>query len=405
MTAARTITASELDEWVRQIAVSFHFQVAPGYPEYMLGTIDLDRSWASFDAGSVVGTLRSFATPLTVPGPRELAASALTNVTVAPTHRREGRLTSMITEDLRASHARGEVVSILVASEYPIYGRFGYGPAIDSARYVIDTRGLRFRAPARDRVMLSDLATLRAEGPDAYDRFRRSQPGSIGRAGHWWDRRLRQVAVPGDEPHKGQVALVRSDDGELDGYVIYEGKLGWDGMRPQGTVTIEELVAVTPEAYRSLWQHCCGIDLMSTIEAPNRPVDEVLPYLVEDARHVKLTARHDFVWVRVLDTARALEGRAYDAAGHLVIDVVDHGGIAGGRFAVDGGPDGATVTVSTASPDLTLPIASLGSILLGGVNLRTLQLAGRVDEHRDGAVTTADAMFRTGRAPWCNTWF
>jgi predicted acetyltransferase len=388
-----------------QMGRGFHFEVASGLPEYYLATIDLNRTLASFDGARIVGTLRSFETALTVPGPREVRASALTNVTVAPTHRRQGRLTEMIEADLRASVERGEVVSILIASEYPIYGRFGYGPAVETARYIVDTRTTSFRRPASGSVEVVDRATLRREGPGLYDQVRASTPGAIERPGHWWDRTLRQVEVPGDDPPKGQVALYRGPAGSLEGYVIYEGKSGWDGMRPDGTLNLTELLSVTPEALHGLWSFCCGIDLLSTINAGLRPTDEVLPYLLHDGRTVKLESRADFVWVRVLDVCGALGARTYECAGNLVLEVVDELGIAGGRFALEGGPDGATCEPTTAPADISVRVDVLGSLYLGGVSLRTLQLAGRADEHRPGAVAIADAMFRTARAPWCTTWF
>jgi len=390
---------------VAQLGVGFHWDVASGYADYFADTIDLDRTWAAFDGSAVVGTLRSFATALTVPGPRDVSAAALTNVTVAPTHRRQGRLSQLIEADLRASAARGEAVGILIASEYPIYGRFGYGPAAETARYTVDTRGLHFRDAVRGTVELTDRAALRKDAPALYDRYRATQPGAIERPGDWWDRVLRQVEVPGDEPAKGQVAVYRSADGVLEGYVRYEGKGDWDGMRPQGTLQLRELLSVSPEAYAALWSYCSTIDLLTTIDASERPVDEVLPYLVTDARAVKFTSRNDFVWVRVLDACGALAGRAYGTEGRLVLDVVDTLGLTQGRVALEGGPDGASCAPTTKDPDLTVPVDVLGSLYLGGVAARTLALAGRLDEHRSGAVATADAMFRTSRAPWCSTWF
>jgi predicted acetyltransferase len=401
----RTIGASEIDAWARQLGTGFHFEVADGYPEYLLTTVDLDRTWGSFDGPRVVGTLRSFATALTVPGPREIRASALTNVSVAPTHRRQGRLGPMITADLRASIDRGESVSVLIASEYPIYGRFGYGPAVDSARYSVMTREVTFREDATGVVQLSDRASLRHEAPALFDQFRRVQRGSIERAPHWWDRVLRQTDVPGEEPAKGQVALYRSGSGELEGYLRYEAKQNWDVMRPQGVMNLTELVALSPAAYRALWGYCCGVDLLTTIDAGQRPTDEVLPYLVEDARAVKLTARSDFVWVRVLDVRAALAGRTYASPGSLVIEVVDPLGWTSGRYRLDGGPAGAVCETTSEDADLVMPIAALGSAYLGGVALRTLELAHQVHELRDGAVARADAMFRSSRAPWCTTWF
>ena len=65
----RTIQSSEFPSFVACAGAGFFHPVADGYPEYFLGDVDLDRTWAAFDGGGLVGTLRSFATELTVPGP------------------------------------------------------------------------------------------------------------------------------------------------------------------------------------------------------------------------------------------------------------------------------------------------------------------------------------------------
>jgi predicted acetyltransferase len=104
----------------------------------------------------VVGTLRSFTTDPVAPGGTRVVTSALTNVTVSPTHRRQGLLTNMITRDLNESKERGEVLSALIAAEYPIYGRFGYGPAVASIELLIEASA-RYRAAAdRGTVELVD---------------------------------------------------------------------------------------------------------------------------------------------------------------------------------------------------------------------------------------------------------
>ena len=78
----------------------------------------------------------------------KFTAAALTNVTVSATHRRQGLLRQMITAALAAAAERGEHLGILIASEYPIYGRFGYGPAAEAANYIIDSGNARFRQPS-----------------------------------------------------------------------------------------------------------------------------------------------------------------------------------------------------------------------------------------------------------------
>ncbi|MGA2037450.1 MAG: GNAT family N-acetyltransferase, partial [Acidimicrobiales bacterium] len=329
----RTIDASEIGDWVACMGVGFLNPRVEGFAEYFLGEVDLDRTWGAFDSGQVVGTLRSFGTRLTVPGPAEQDASAITNVTVVPTHRRQGFLSDMITADLDSSVERGESLGILVASEYPIYGRFGYGAALESATYTVDAEMARFRQSEMGKIELVDLVTMRKEAPALYDRFRARQPGSIERGDRLWDRMLHQVEVPGAEPPKGYCALYRSEPGEVEGYLLYQAEPKWDAMRPQGTLTVDELVTVTPAAYGRLWQFCCEVDLVATVQAADRPVEEALAWLLSDGRAVRQSARFDFVWVRVLDVCAALSARRYLVEGRVVMEVKDELGFATGRYA------------------------------------------------------------------------
>jgi predicted acetyltransferase len=401
----RNIETSDIHGWVQCMGVGFLNPSSDEFADYFLVDVDLDRTWGAFDGERVVGTLRSFATAFTVPGPTEVKAAALTNVTVAPTHRRQGLLTEMITADLHNAAERGEPVGILIASEYPIYGRFGYGAAIEGAAYTVDLVSTRFRRPTNGSVELVDLATLRAEAPGLYERFRRARPGSIERSARWWDRVLHQVEVPGDKAPEGYRALYRSPAGDPEGYVRYRGSQEWDHMRKRGELTVDELVAVTPSAYERLWRYCCEVDLVTTIRASDRAVDEGLGWLLEDARAVRQAGRFDFVWVRVLDVEGALSARRYASEGRLVIEVVDALGFASGRFVVDGGPSGAQCQRTDEAADLSMPVDALGSLYAGGVSARVLCEAGRIDEHHSRALERADGMFRSSPAPWCSTWF
>jgi predicted acetyltransferase len=111
------------------------------------------------------------------------------------------------------------------------------------------------------------------------------------------------------------------------------------------------------------------------------------------------------LWLRPLDVARLLTTRAYGASGRVVIEVDDPLGLAGGRFALDASPDGATCTTTTETAELTLPIRTLGAACLGDVRLDLLHRTGWLDEHAPGAVARAGVLFAGDVAPWCNTWF
>jgi predicted acetyltransferase len=89
----------------------------------------------------------------------------------------------------------------------------------------------------------------------------------------------------------------------------------------------------------------------------------------------------------------------------VVLEIDDPLGHAHGRFALEGGPDGADCRPTSESADLALSVATLSSAYLGGHPLGVLARAGRVDELRPGALAVADAMLRSPVAPWCLTHF
>ena len=106
----------------------------------------------------------------------------------------------------------------------------------------------------------------------------------------------------------------------------------------------------------------------------------------------------DGLWVRLVDVGAALSGRTYSAEGSIVFDVADEFCPWNeGRWTLDGG----RVERSKDTPELLLPVQSLGSALLCGVSFAALQRAGRVVELKEGAIDRADALFRWDRHPWC----
>jgi predicted acetyltransferase len=108
----------------------------------------------------------------------------------------------------------------------------------------------------------------------------------------------------------------------------------------------------------------------------------------------------------LLDIPAALEGRRYQATGHLVLDVADSllPDLAG-RYMLEGGPDGARCGRTNAVADLRLSVADLGAIYLGGTRPSTLAQVGRIVELRPGALRLAEAMFAAEAAPFCTVSF
>jgi predicted acetyltransferase len=402
----RSITLDEAPAYRRRVRAGFgNPETSDDDPEWARDSAQpVDRALAAFDGRQIVATLRSFPTELTVPG-GTVEAGALTAVTCQPTHRRQGLLTQLITRDLTASAERGELVDVLIASEYPIYGRFGYGPAVESTSWELDTLKASFSEPGEGTVEAIDNETFRKEGTSIFDRVRASRPGMIARSDRVWDHVADLRRPPEEKPWVGFRILCRDADGVAQGWASYTIKDKWEDMVAKSTVRVADLCAATPAAEARLWRFLTELDLLRTLVAGDRPADELLPYLLTDARAARQIYRGDFLWVRPLDVVGALEARSYAAAGRLVLEITDPLGIAAGRYVLDASPEGATCRRTDERADLTMPVRTLGAAYLGGLRLSQLHAAGWLDEERQGAVGVADRVLAGDVTPWCNTWF
>ncbi|MEU1018800.1 GNAT family N-acetyltransferase [Streptomyces sp. NPDC005898] len=413
----RAVTEEELPLWLRAANAGFLRPLATVSDEmvaYARARGDLDRLRGAFDRGRCVGTYRSLRQELTAVGGAAVPANAVSAVTVAPTHRRRGILTRMMTADLAAAKARGDVVATLIAAEYGIYGRFGFGPATSMAEWTVDvTRsGLdpRRSGPqeAGARIDLVDGDEVRKFGPDLHERFRAAQHGAITRDEHWWQRNTGQQAMPEQPWQEPFYALYRDPSGRVDGLVAYRATdEEWsETLQPRNVLTVLSLTAVTPAAERALWHYVCSVDRVVTVKSGWRAPDDLLPQLLPDPRAARVTGHSDWLWVRILDVVRALEARTYGGAGSLVLEVTDAAGLAGGRYRLDAAADGVAVCAPTGQEaDLTLGVAELGRLWLGDESAARLVALGLVAEERAGAAAVADTLFRAARRPWCQDIF
>ncbi len=356
---------------------------------------------AARDASEIVGGAARAPFELTVPG-AIVPMAAIISVWVVPTHRRRGVLKALMRRQLDDVRQSGEPVAALHASEGWIYGRFGYGMAEYSCRLEIDRRHAAFARspgkPARLR-LLSRVDALDAF-PAVWERARPHRPGMPGQSRPWWEYWLRETS-PDDADHTPRLFVACESEGEMEGYVIYRFREQWADSTPKGAIEVEELVALTTEAYATLWRYCFDMDLTVQTRASHRPIDEPLLLMLAEPRRLHLTVS-DGLWVRLVDLPEALAARRYSVEGDLVLEVADEFCPWNtGRFELKGSPEAATCRRSRRSPDLALGADDLASAYLGGIPFRSLQGAGRVIEHRKGALARADAMFSWHPQPWC----
>ena len=398
------MTADEAPAFLKTAEGAFHEDVHPDEAEMWDKLFEPERSLAAFEGGDIVATTAIFTRELTIPG-AVVTAAGVTAVGVLPTHRRRGLLTALMRRQLDDVRAAGEPVAALWASEQAIYGRFGYGLAAAHATLTIRTAGTRVHpdlpAPA-GRMVIESPADAVARIAPLYDRVRRERVGHLDRAGVWWERRVRDSERLRDGRNALRAAIHEAPDGEVDAYVLYAVKSGWqDG--PDSTVFVRELLADGPEATAAAWSYMLGLDLTRTLEywfaAPDLPLADLLSG--PNRTRVELGQN---LWIRLVDVPAALAARTYAAPVDVVLEVEDaFCPWNAGRYRLAAGAPGSAATCepSAAPADLALSAADLGAAYLGGTSLAALAGIGRVAELRPGALEAAATAFRGVRAPWC----
>ncbi len=402
--AVRPITDDELGPFLDVIRTAF---LSPPIPDEAVAVrrtyIDIERSIGAFDAGGrLCGVARAFATPLTVPG-GEVTAGAVSSVGVLPTHTRQGHLTRMMRNQLDDIAQRGEPVAALIAAEYPIYGRYGYGPATEAVALRIDADAATWREAPTGSVEIVDNETFAKVISELYDRARRVTPGHIGWEAVYWEIEAGVTDLHDGEDDKRRHAtklVWRDDAGEPQAATSYQVDESWVHNRPANTLKCEALVATSARAEHEMLRFLASVDWVSEVTVWLRPVDDPAPLALVDGRAARLDDRSDQTWLRMLDVPAALTARTYATSGSLVIDVDDPLGFAHGRFRLEAGPDGAECRPTTADADLTVTAGALGAAYLGGQSWARLADVGWVDERRAGSVARASALFAVPRAPW-----
>ena len=367
---------------------------------------ETDRDFAAFDGNLIVGTAGAYSTRMTVPGGATIPTAAVTDVTVQPTHRRRGIGAMMMREQLQQVRERGEPAAALWASESIIYGRWGYGPAMQHHAVSIDTRHSRFdnQRAASGNVRFVDVEQALEIFPTVWDRAMSTWPGFMTRKAALWEREIRGIdqmkrpgmSRPGDDT---PFFILYEEDGSPGGYAFYRTAYPSDPER-RG-IAIKEFVAVTEAAHAALWRFCFDIDLVWQVSCQSVPVDDQLWWMLADPRRLNRTP-NDAIWLRIVDPPAALSARRYALPGKLVIEIVDQFcPWAGGRFELDSDEDGAVCRPTSQQPDLAMGPAEIAAAYLGGARFTDMARAARIEERSQGALKKADIMFSTQKAPWC----
>ncbi|MEU9890009.1 GNAT family N-acetyltransferase [Sphaerisporangium sp. NPDC051011] len=402
-TVIRPMDESDWPQWVEIDQEAFVEDYSPARVARFKALMEFDRTLGAYDGDRLVGSTVGLSLTMTLPGgPRPVCG--VSAVCVIPSHRRRGILSGLMRAQLESLHEGGEPVALLYASEGAIYGRFGYGRAVDNLFFRIPTRGARLAGHAPSdpslRLRVARPAAARGDLEKVFESVLPSRPGLYRRTPAAWD----AVLADDEEARRGRSSLrcvVAEDDSGPRGYVLFRAKAGvTDHDLPDGELRVFDLFGLDPAAYALLWRHVLERDLVARVFAPSRPVDDPLMHLLAEPRLLNAGWLDD-MWARVVDVDRALPYRAYSAPVDVVIDVTDtFCPWNAGRWRLSADASGATCHRTNDPADIELPVSVLGAAYLGGRALGSYEAAGIIRETRPGAIRALSAAMSWETHPW-----
>lgn len=282
----------------------------------------------------------------------------ISGVGVAPTHRRQGLLRTMMRSELETAQREGYPLAGLTATEGGIYGRFGFGIGTRQCTYEVNLRTKPRILPGVLEATGAENGTIiEVEPRDLMDLARDLNrrrvaviPGQISRPTTTMEDSLGIVSLDKRslDPRRGREAYVYQGPRGVDGYAVLDHQ-GRDQEPSRATVI--DFQAATTAAWAGLWDHLFQLDLIDYLSfegAPGQPLGNI----VVNPRDVRLVKDEDLIWTRILDVKTVLESRSYPTDGELVLLVDDPMELVTGAYAlrVEGG-----VGTVTASEDLPEP--------------------------------------------------
>src|SRR4029079_13933799 len=119
-----------------------------------------------------------------------------------------------------------------------------------------------------------DLVAPDADGAatagEVFEAWRLRQPGEIWRRPITWLSDFGRSGQAWGTPWKGFVVVHRDEGGTVDGCARYHADEKWEQRHPRNGLVVDDLHALTDEAYAGLWRFLAAMDWVSTVKAERR---------------------------------------------------------------------------------------------------------------------------------------
>ncbi len=249
-------------------------------------------------------------------GGRRVPTAGIAGVTTAAEDRGQGLLSPLFGALLAGARERGAVISSLFPTAPKIYRRFGYEVVGDLVDVEVPAAALAAVDPPSSgsvrRAVAADVSAIF----DCYGAWAATQHGPLSREGAAFasDRDGLLTDFTG-------VTVALDDHGTIAGYALWDRGQGYG---PGAVISVEELIATSPDAYRGLLRTLGSFSSVTpTIKITTSGFDVIRTLL--PALDWQVSKRSPYM-INVIDVAGALTKRGYRYGYEAVLDfsVVDH---------------------------------------------------------------------------------
>jgi predicted acetyltransferase len=353
----------------------------------------LDEAWVLAMGSDIQGALRA-ETVGQFFGGRSVSSVALSAVQIMPQGRGRGFGTILMNRVMSELRDRGVALSVLYPTKTGFYRSLGYEIAGAYTRYQLPI----LAAPRESRLPV--VEAFEDDGFDliaaCYQRLGESSCGLLDRSARWWNTRV----LTGAEDRPLYRYLVRNEDGEVTGYVIYSHEPEPSGFDYSYSLVCQDLVWHDRESAQALLSFAgshlvVGVNLSwaGSVEEPLAQLMHIQQPQIQQASS----------WmVRLLNVPKAIEGRGYPLSLNETIDLT----VTDAALPTNAGSirievcDGVAKVSPIDSAAAVVDVGALAAIYTGWLPARESVRMGGLKSASVAEVEILEKMFVSPR-PWC----
>ncbi len=262
----RQLKADEFEQYMELSMYAFQYKPSAEEMERARQLFQPERVWGIFADGVLQAQLQLIPFQTYIQQ-QKIAMGGIAGVSTWPENRRQGLVDQLLRHVLQLMREQGQSVSFLHPFYFPFYRKYGWELYAEYMQYTIPTALLPAKVQTDGAIKrdVRDLELLNA----IYEQYASEYNGTLVRDPQWWQSaKLRAENI--------RTAVYYAADGQAQGYVLY--------TIADKEMNISELAYTTEEARQGLWTYISNHDSMVQQVKLRAPMDDGLPYLLQDPR-------------------------------------------------------------------------------------------------------------------------